>query len=100
MVHPTSTKVFLKLRSDKPCFLHPSGHPSTSPCPTLQRTLLAVTSEAESLMLELLGYVHEYVTGSEKRGHFAQNANFYHFSNCHHAKAFRALGFPLALQIL
>jgi len=44
---------------------------------------------------------HEpYVTGSEKRGHFAQNANFYHFSNCHHVKAFRALGFPLALQTL
>ena len=41
-----------------------------------------------------------YVTGSEKRGHFAENANFYHFSNCHHAKAFRALGFPLALQTL
>ena len=40
------------------------------------------------------------VTGSEKRGHFAQNANFYHFSNCHHVKAFRALGFPLALQTL
>ena len=40
------------------------------------------------------------VTGSEKRGHFAENANFYHFSNCHHAKAFRALGFPLALQTL
>ena len=35
-----------------------------------------------------------FVTGSEKRGHFAQNANFYHFSNCH------PLGFPLALQIL
>jgi len=44
--------------------------------------------------------VYIYVTGSEKRGHFAQNANFYHFSNCHHAKAFRALGFPLALQTL
>ena len=41
-----------------------------------------------------------YVTGSEKRGHFGQNANFYHFSNCHHAKAFRALGFPLALHTL
>jgi len=40
------------------------------------------------------------VTGSEKRGHFAQNANSYHFSNCHHAKAFRALGFLLALRTL
>jgi len=40
------------------------------------------------------------VTESEKRGHFAQNANFCHFSNCHHAKAFSVLGFPLALQIL
>jgi len=43
---------------------------------------------------------YTYVTGSEKRGHFTQNANFYHFSNCHHAKAFRALGLPLALQTL
>ena len=41
-----------------------------------------------------------YVTGSEKRGNFSQNANFYHFLNCHHAKAFRALDFPLALQTL
>ena len=41
--------------------------------------------------------MNSYVTGSEKRGHFAQNANFYHFSNCHHTKAFRAHGFPLAL---
>jgi len=41
-----------------------------------------------------------YVTGSEKRGHFAQNTNCCHFSNCHHAKAFTALGFPLALHTL
>ena len=40
------------------------------------------------------------VIGSEKRGNFAQNTKFYHFSNCHHTKAFRALGFPLALQTL
>jgi len=40
------------------------------------------------------------VIGSEKRGNFAQNSNFYLFSNCHHTKAFRALGFPLALQTL
>ena len=40
-----------------------------------------------------------YVTGSEKRGYITQNANFYHFSNCHHAKAFRALGL-LTLQTL
>ena len=40
-----------------------------------------------------------YVTGSKKRGNFAQNANFYHFSNCHHTKAFRALDFPLPLQL-
>jgi len=39
------------------------------------------------------------VKRSEKRGHFA-DANFYHFSNCHHTNAFRALGFPLALQTL
>ena len=44
--------------------------------------------------------IHTFVTGSEKRGQFAQSANFYHFSNCHHAKAFRALLFPLALQTL
>ena len=50
----------------------------------------------------MLKFTDIVVTGSEKRGHFAQNANFYHFSNCHshHAKAFRALGFPLALQTL
>ena len=40
------------------------------------------------------------LTGSEERGHFVQNANFYHFSNCHHTKAFRALGFPTELQTL
>ena len=44
--------------------------------------------------------LNTFVTGSEKRGHFAQNANFYHFLNCHRAKAFRALGFPLALQTI
>jgi len=41
-----------------------------------------------------------YVTGSEKRGTSRKTLIFYHFSNCHHAKAFRALGFPLALQTL
>ena len=41
-----------------------------------------------------------YVTGYEKRGNFVQNANFYHFSNCHRTKAFRALGLPLALHTL
>jgi len=51
-------------------------------------------------MFTLLLFWSQNVTGSEKRGHFAENANFYHFSNCHHAKAFRALGFPLALQTL
>ena len=40
---------------------------------------------------QLLQEMRLYVTESEKRGHFAQNANFYHFSNCYHAKAFRAL---------
>ena len=40
------------------------------------------------------------MTGSEKRGHFAENANFYPFPNFHHTKTFRALGFPLALQTL
>jgi len=45
-------------------------------------------------------HIYIYVTGSEKGGHFVQNANFYHFSNCHHTKAFRPLGFPLALQTL
>ena len=45
-------------------------------------------------------YIYIYVTGSEKRGHFVQNVNFYHFSNCHYVKGFRALGFPLALQTL
>jgi len=49
---------------------------------------------------EKMFLLNTFVTGSEKRGHFAQNANFYHFSNCHHAKAFRALGFPLALQTI
>ena len=38
------------------------------------------------------------MTGSEKRVNFIQNANLYHFLNCHHTKAFRALGFLLALQ--
>ena len=40
------------------------------------------------------------VTESEERGNFVQNTSFYHFSNCHHTKAFRALGFPTALQTL
>ena len=35
------------------------------------------------------------VSGFEKRAHFAQNANFWHFSSCHHAKTIRALGFWL-----
>ena len=37
------------------------------------------------------------VTGSEKRDHFALNAIFCHFSNCHHFKVSRALGFWLGL---
>jgi hypothetical protein len=27
-------------------------------------------------------YIYIYVSGFEKRAHFAQNANFWHFSNC------------------
>ena len=37
------------------------------------------------------------VTGFEKRGHFAQNAIFCHFSTYHHFKAVKALGFRLGL---
>ena len=35
-----------------------------------------------------------------EKGSLRAKHSFYHFSNCHHAKAFRALGFPLALQTL
>ena len=38
-----------------------------------------------------------YVTGYEKRDHFTQNAFVCHFSNCHHSKVSRALGFWLGL---
>ena len=38
-----------------------------------------------------------FVTGFEKRGHFAQNAIFCHFSTYHHCKAVRTLGFRLGL---
>ena len=42
-----------------------------------------------------------HMTGSEKRGNFAQNANFLPLLNYHHTKAFREpLAFPLALQTL
>ena len=34
-----------------------------------------------------------YVVGYEKGDHIAQNAIFWHFSNCHHFKASRAPGF-------
>ena len=37
------------------------------------------------------------MTGFEKRGHFAQNAIFCHFSTYHHFKAVKALGFRLGL---
>jgi len=64
---------------------------------TLQCTILC---KEEQIELYEVFVTYKNVTGSEKRGHFAQNANFYHFSNCHHTKAFRTLGFPLALQTL
>ena len=52
-------------------------------------------AQEHSLRTELL----IYVTGSEKRGNL-QNVNFYHFSNCHHTKAFMALHFrPSTSQI-
>ena len=39
----------------------------------------------------------QYVIGSEKRDHFVQNVNFWHFSNCHHKKTTRASDFWLGL---
>ena len=63
---------------------------------SLVRSRFSLRPQQHSIMTEL----ELIVIGSEKRGHFAPNANFYHFSNCHHAKAFRVLGFPLALQTL
>ena len=47
-----------------------------------------------------VGRCGDVYVGSEKKGNFALNTNFDHFSNCHHTKAFRALGFPQALQTL
>ena len=43
-------------------------------------------------------YGHAYVSEFEKRGNFAQNAIFCHFSAYHHFKPVRALGFRLGLQ--
>ena len=39
-----------------------------------------------------------YVSGFEKRGNFAQNAKFWHFSSYHHFKAVRASDFILGLE--
>ena len=46
-----------------------------------------------------LGHTHydKYVTGSENRDHFALNAFYAAFLNCHHTMASRAPGFPLGL---
>ena len=41
--------------------------------------------------------VAPYVIGFEKRGNFAQNAKFWHFSSYHHFKAVRASDFLLGL---
>ena len=38
-----------------------------------------------------------FMTGFEKREHFAQNAIFCHLSTCHHFTAVRVLGFRLIL---
>jgi len=38
------------------------------------------------------------VSGFEKRGNFAQNAKFWHFSSYHHFKAVRASDFILGLE--
>ena len=38
-----------------------------------------------------------FVIGYEKRVNFAQNAIFWHFSNCHHSKASTVSDFPLGL---
>jgi len=39
----------------------------------------------------------KYVSGFEKRGNFAHNAKFWHFSSYHHFKAVRASDFILGL---
>ena len=58
-----------------------------------------LTQRHASLKNNLPGIEEEflYVVGYEKRDHFAQNAFFCRFSNCHHFKALRASGFPLGL---
>ena len=43
-------------------------------------------------------YIYIYVSGFEKRGNFAQNAKFWHFSSYHHFKAVRASDFILGLE--
>ena len=43
-------------------------------------------------------YYKPYVSEFEKRGNFAQNTIFCHFSAYHHFKPVRALGFRLGLQ--
>ena len=41
-----------------------------------------------------------YVTGFEKRGHFAQNAIFCHFLTCHHFKVVEAPGFRFGVLVV
>ena len=62
-------------------------------------TYTHVVLSVQKCIPHTLAYImlEQYVTGSEKRDHFALNAIFCHFSNCHHFKASRALGFWLGL---
>ena len=56
--------------------------PPTNVCPTI------------AVVQWLIGVI-AYVTGYEKRDHVAQNAKFYHFSNCQHTEPQEAVGFIL-----
>ena len=58
VAHPEPTKAFLKLSLEIAMLLHPPP----SPNPThLQRSLQEVTSQEESFMLDISGYIRERV---------------------------------------
>ena len=58
-----------------------------------------MSTKLKSTGTNFLTYIHDivYVSEFEKRGNFAQNAIFCHFSTYHHFKPVRALGFRLGL---
>ena len=49
-------------------------------------------------VLNLLERMKKNETGFDKRGHFAQNANFWHFSKPSHLKTARALALLLVFK--